>query len=452
MAETERTPAADEESGSDEEIGLPVEVQNRNSQIFALIVSLRFLTAPVLYVGFVQVALCKRLETSDTVANLPSALYLSMAWAAVVLAWLYPQARLLKPIMSIAFGMVAALGAMVAIVLLLEAPIAVIVAAIMAHALLLGVSNVVSVTLNWEALGRGVSARLRGRALAMAFGWGPGFAVIGSLGAQLLLDGKLLGWQMPAWMAVPYPYSYATLFGISVFTMATTAILVQQYQFPLPKAEAVRGSFRTSVLGGFRSIVGHEVLLISCVAYILVFCGNMVQNNMSIFTTEAVGRPSEELAGYQLALRFSCKMAAGFALGWLLARTNPKVPLLVTVGLQMAGVLWVLFVPGYWFLLAFAINGAGELFAVYYINYPCACSPKSQVRRNVAFIMLISSMVGLSPMLYGWIADTWNLRASFWVALAILASAALLVLLKLPSQPRPREVDVLEAKLAEGKG
>jgi hypothetical protein len=84
-------------------------------------------------------------------------------------------------------------------------------------------------------------------------------------------------------------------------------------------------------------------------------------------------------------------------LGWLLVRTNPKLPLLVTAGLLMLGVLWVLFAPGYWFLLAFGINGAGELFGVYYVNYPAQCSPRSQVRRNISFLMLISNHTHGTP-------------------------------------------------------
>lgn len=436
---------------SNAEVELPLELQHRNALIFATLCSLAYLTAPVLFVGFVQAALCKRLHLSDAIANLPATLYLAMAWFSAAVAWLYPQARLLKRLLSAAYGLDAFLGAMVAIVLLCGAPDTLIIGALMAHALLLGASNAVSLTLNWEALGRGVSERVRGKALSMAFGWGPGFAVIGSLGAQLLLEGKLLGWQPPGWMNVSFPYNYAMLFGASTFAMMTASILARRYHIPLPKVDTERANFTASVFGGFKCIIGHRVLMVACITLLLVFSGNMVQINMSIFTTEAVGRPAEELAGYQLALRFSCKMAAGFALGWLLIRTNPKAPLLVTVGLQIAGVLWVLFVPGYWFLLAFALNGAGELCGVYYINYPCSCSPKSQIRRNLAFLMLISSLVSLSPMFYGWIADTWSLRASFWAALMILIGAAALVALKLPAHPRPRAEDERGAALAEKK-
>ncbi|MSU45947.1 MAG: MFS transporter [Lacunisphaera sp.] len=417
--------------------GLEPRLQTHNVFIFASSWALTFLAAPVLYVGFVQAALCKRLHTSDTVANLPSSVYLAMAWFPVVIAWLVPQVRLLKTTMSIAYGAMALASGMVAVVLLAQAPSEIIIAALIAHAAVTGCAGAVTFTFGWEALNRGASGHLRGKALGLAFGCGPGFAVIGSLGAQLLLEGKLFGWQPPTWMSVAYPYSYALLFVGCTLAMTLAAFLMRIYRIPLPKIEAERESFNVAVLGGFNSILSHRVLFIACAAYLLVYCGNLVQINMSLFTKEAVGRMSEELAGYQLALRFSFKMLTGILLGWVLTRTNPKVPLLITIGLQIAGILWVLFVPGYWFLLAFGINGAGELFGVYYVNYPVACSPKAQVRRNVAFLMLFSSLVGFAPVLYGWIADTWGLRSSFWIALGVLTFTTALVVAKLPAHPQP---------------
>ncbi len=178
------------------------------------------------------------------------------------------------------------------------------------------------------------------------------------------------------------------------------------------------------------------MLLIACAAYLLVFCGNMVQINMSLFTRDAVGRAAEDLAG--------------ILLGWVLARTNPKVPMLVKIGLQIAGVLWVLLVPGYWFLLAFGINSAGEMFGVYFIDYPLSCSRQRDVRRNLAALTLVSSLVGLAPLAYGWISVHYGLRTSFWTALVLLLLTTALVILKLPSHPKPppaeNDVDLIPAK------
>ena len=420
------------------EAGLDPCAQRRNIAVYTAIIALIYLAAPVLYVGFVQAALCKRLNTSDTVANLPSTVYLGTAWFPILLAWVFPQARLLKPLLTFFFGVMAVGSALLAGILLAPVPDTVIVGALIGHAALLGCANGAVFTLSWEALSRGVSAGLLGRALGLAFGWGPAFAVLGSLVAQTLLEGKLFGRSPPSWLIASYPQNYALLYAGTAASMGLAAFLVRLYRIPVPAAEPPRQMFGASIRDGFRALAGHRVLLIACAAYLLVSAGNTIQNNMSLFTGEAVGRSPEDLAGYQLSLRFSCKMLAGFLLGWLLARTNPKVPLLVTVGLQIAAVAWVLFVPGYWFLLAFGLNGAAELCGVYYMNYPVQCSAKADVRRNIAFIMLVSSVVGLAPLGFGWISDHASLQASFYAALVLLTFTAVLVAVKLPAHPSPR--------------
>jgi hypothetical protein len=432
-----------------EDLGLPSERdQRRNTLIYAAQISIAYFAAPALYIGFMQASLCKRLETSDTVANLPSTVFLSMAWTVVVIAWLFPQARLLKRLLSGAYLLMAGAGLMVAAVLVVQPGTVAIVTALVIHAAIVGISVPLIGVLGWEVLDRGVSRKLRGRALGLAFGVGPAFAVLGSLSAQLLMDGKIFDFHLPEAWAPVYPYSYALLFTISAGCTIVSAWLITRYRIPVPTQEPPRQSFQDGIVGGFRAVLGYPILLIACLAYLLMYSGNMVQINMSIFTQEAVGQPAENLAGYQLTLRFTFKILAGFLLGWLLVRTNPKVPLLVTAGLLMLGVLWVLFAPGYWFLLAFGINGAGELFGVYYVNYPAQCSPRSQVRRNISFLMLISALVGLAPVGYGFISDNWGLRASFIAALLLLIATTAMVFLKLPWRPQPRPQDMTEADRA----
>jgi hypothetical protein len=434
-------------------IDCPLEgkLQIRNCRIYAAQISLTYLAAPTLYVGFVQAGLCKRLHTSDTIANLPSTVYLAMTGVPVLVTWLYPEARQFKPIMARAYGLMALIGLLLAAVLLAPVSSSLTVGALLVHAAVLGAGNGITNIMGWEALNRGVSAQLRGKALGLAFGWGPAFAVLGSLGAQLLLDGKVFGWAPPVWASVGYPFNYAFLFAVGAICSGFCALLVRLYRIPIPTVDVERESFSTAIVGGLKAFLRSRVLLIASIAYLLMYCGNLVQTNMSLFTHEAVGRMSEDLVGYQLTLRFSFKILAGFFLGWLLARTNPKAPLLVTAGLLIAGVLWVLFAPGYWFLLAFGINGAGELFGVYYMNYPVQCSPTSQVRRNIAFLSLVSALVGFAPVMYGWISDTWSLRASFWVALAVLIFTALLVSFKLPAHPKPRPEEMTDADRAAAR-
>lgn len=436
-------PTAEDESGP-----LPARAQRRNARLFAAQVAINYFAAPALYIGVMQASLCKRLETSDTVANLPSTVFLSMAWTTVVVAWLFPQARHLKRLRAGAFLLMGGAGLMVATVLIAQPGATAIVAALVLHGALVGIAVPLVGVLDWEVLDRGVSPKLRGRALGLAYGVGPGFAVLGSLVAQLVLDGRLFELRLSTAWAPAYPYSFALLFAISAGCTMASAWLTTFYTIPVPASEPPRQSFQDGIVGGFRAILGYPVLLLASLAYLLMYAGNLVQINMSIFTQEAVGQMAEHLAGYQLTLRFSFKILAGFLLGWLLARTNPKVPLLATAGLLILGVVWVLVAPGYWFLLAFGINGAGELFGVYYLNYPAQCSPRSQVRRNISFLMLISALVGLAPVGYGLISDHWGLRASFVAALLLLTATTAMVALKLPGRPRPRPQDMTEADRA----
>jgi hypothetical protein len=99
------------------EVGLERALQRRTALIFASTVSLIYLSAPVLYIGFTQAALLERLGASKTVANLPSAAYLLMAPLTVVAAWLVPQARLLRKAIAVSFFATAAIGAIVTAVL-----------------------------------------------------------------------------------------------------------------------------------------------------------------------------------------------------------------------------------------------------------------------------------------------------------------------------------------------
>ncbi len=429
------------------EVHLSPQLQARNSLIYATLVSLIYLAAPVLYVGFVQAALCERLEASKMVSNLPTTAYLGLAAFPILIAWLVPQVKWLKLTLCVSYAVIAALGAMVTAVLLLDTPNWLRITALVAHGAILGCANGVVWTFNWEALGRGVSEARRGRAFTLAYGIGPVFAVIGSLGSQLLLTNKLFGWHPTWWWEIAYPYNFALLFGASVPIMALAAILSYLYVIPLPRQEAERRPFGETVFGGLGQFFSYRLILIACIAYLLIYSGHSVQNNMSLFSKEAVDVPAEQLVGYQNALRFACKVLAGFLLGWILTRTNPRAGLFVTGILDIASVLWVLFVPGMWFLLAFGLNGAGELFGVYFPNYVVCCSPKSKIRRNMAFVMLIQTPVAFAPVLFGRIADLWGLRSSFWVAVAILVFVMVLVAVALPARPRPRAEDLEAADL-----
>ena len=230
-----------------EEISTPFplepRLQNRNALIYAAQISMTYLGAPALYIGFVQAGLCKHLDTSNTIANLPSTIYLATVGVSVVVAWLFPQARLLKPILASAYTMMAVASAGVAFVLCANLSSGYIIGSLLLHATLVGSANGVVAVMGWEVLSRAVSDRYRGKALSLAFGVGPAFAVIGSLGAQVLLNGSLFNWTPPTWLAVVYPYNYALLFAIGGTCTALAAFSVRYYEVPLPTVEMERESF-----------------------------------------------------------------------------------------------------------------------------------------------------------------------------------------------------------------
>jgi hypothetical protein len=91
--------------------------QKLNALIYASLISLNYFAAPVLYIG-IQTGLFKHIHTSDTMANLPTTLYLAMAWFPVIIAWLFPQASLLKTIISLSYGTMALTSLWITILML----------------------------------------------------------------------------------------------------------------------------------------------------------------------------------------------------------------------------------------------------------------------------------------------------------------------------------------------
>src|SRR3954454_22843542 len=77
---------------------LPAGVQRRNICCFAAFWGVYYLAAPVSYVGLTHANLLRALGNGDTVNNLPSAVYLWLAFVPVLAAWAFPHPRHLKPL------------------------------------------------------------------------------------------------------------------------------------------------------------------------------------------------------------------------------------------------------------------------------------------------------------------------------------------------------------------
>lgn len=442
MNTTDQEPGRDSDEQIDGGCPLSRRDQTRNVLIYAANWALVYLSSPVTYVGLVQAALIDRLGFGSREANLPAGVFLWSMPLAVAVIWRFPRVRSLKRLMVGALLSAALMGCAVAASIVWLSPNAVL-AALAAHAAVWGCANGVFASCQWEMMGRGVAESRRGEALGLAFGAGPVLAVIASVGSQALLGGSVQGSGLPVGLPqISYPWNFAGLYLASALIMGLAAVQSSFFVVPTPTLEVGRQPFIPWVFGGLGKFLGSRLILTASIAYILVYSGHEVMQNISLYTREAIGESPEKYAGLQLTLRFSFKIAAGFLLGWLLIRSNPRNLLLATAGLIFAGVLWALLVPGPWFLLSFGILGAGELFGVYYPNFILDCSPRSQLRRNMVFTGMITMPVGFAPILFGLIADsvgrvnkTLGFQVSFIVSLVVLAGAMILVRSALPARP-----------------
>src|SRR5207247_8224762 len=82
-------------------------------------------------------------------------------------------------------------------------------------------------------------------------------------------------------------------------------------------------------------------------------------SNLCLYTSSAVGRDPKERSGLILALRFGFKALSGLVLGVIAARFGIRAPLITTVCLLGLAAVWPLLAPGYTYLLAFGLMGAG---------------------------------------------------------------------------------------------
>jgi len=418
---------------------LGIRQQTRNLLLFGINKSLIYLAGCVLYVGNVDAVLLDKLGYSGKLANLPATAYAwTMAPFMILFTWYFCQVRVLKRMLVGAYLVMAGTGALMVAALLQPTNIIVLVVLVVRATVLSWCIGIIAFY-EWEILARGVSEKRRGVALSLAYGFGPALAVLGSLGMQLILDGKL----GPISVArIPYPWNFTILFGASLPIMAVAGLLASRYIVPPPRVEVAREPLISGVFGGIGKFLSYRLLVLIVIVYLLVNAGsNFVLPSVTLNTEKALGESAEGYLGYQYALRFGFKIVTGFALGWLLLRTNAKTTLLVCIFLCTAGLLWAMTVTGKWYLLAFGIMGAGELCCVYYQNYLVSCSEKSMVRRNLAYAGLLMLPVVFMPVVYGAISDAFGFASSFRVALSLLTAAILIAMFLLPSQPRPREPD-----------
>lgn len=426
--------STDASPASAEGCPLPVALQRRNSLCYGGFWCLFYFAAPVTYVGTTHANLLHELGCSDTWANLPHAIYQWFTACPILVAWLLPQPRVLRPLIVGSLCAMAAVTAAVALALAVGASSRIVTVCVLLFAAVFGASNGTLVTAMWEVVRRGTSADLRGRTMALAFGVGPIFACLGSVFQQLLMGTEpLTGWTF----GLGFPHNYLSLFGGAVPLVGCAALLGSLFVVPSPE-ETAADSLVDNAVYGLRQFFTYPPVLIAAVAYLVVYSGgNAIFENVSLHARDVLGDRLQDTQGIQNFLRFSFKSAAGFLLGWLLTRTHPKATLLATTGTLLFAMGWVLNSSGNWYLISAGLLGAGELFGAYFPNYVVTASSKSTVRANVACLNLLGSFVGFASVFFGWLADTSGRIATFYAASTMLVFALGIIIFGLPARPVP---------------
>ena len=330
------------------ETGAVTAVMDRaNGRIFLFSYLLVYFAAPVTYIGVVQAVLCDKLGTGATVANLPFAAYQAGQFAPIILAWLTPH-RLERPMVVWSNGLNAGTLFAVALALVLPAPVWLRIGVLILQGLIQGLASSASQVFMLQCLNRGTTLAGRARALKYTFALGPLSAVLGSLGAQYVLN--------PGFRGLPYPYDFALLYLVGVPCMAGVALLSRGYQL-LPLDDEPRQPLFRFLNMSIRDYATSRPLLLMWFAYLFWNCSIGGLGNLSLYARQALGRDPKDFSGLMMALRFGCKSLGGYALGAIALRLGLRASALASVAFAGAGMIWGWLVPGYAYLFAFGLLG-----------------------------------------------------------------------------------------------
>ncbi|MGH9396677.1 MAG: hypothetical protein ACRD18_07480 [Terriglobia bacterium] len=394
-------------------------MDRHNGFVFLVCYILIFFSVPVDYVGVVQAALCVKLGAGSVVANLPASTFLLGCVAPIFITRIVPH-RLERVALVWAYLVIAALMAIVCATLLLPVANFIRISVLIVQGFISGLAGSTASVYMYQCLGRGTTTAGRARALKLAFTWSPIAAVAGSLGAQFVLDHGI--------PFLVFPSDFALLYIIGVLCAAALAFTTSRFEVAPIKEEKETRPLLRYVLESSKSYFHVKPLALLWVAYVLWYTALMVMPNLSLFTKQALGREPAELSGFIMAIRFGGKSLGGFALGVLALRRGVRAPVLGSVLLVGLGILWAWIVPGYVFLAAFALIGAGELGGAYFPNYVIAVSSPEACARNLSILTLASPIASLAPVVYGGLTQLYGYAASFTFGLIITLSALGIVL------------------------
>lgn len=413
---------------------LSVGLQYRNIACYVLYWCVFYLCSPITYIGITHSNLLTKLGNNDTISNLPSAVYQWLTVVPIITAWFFSRPKFLKPIMLISLGLMSGTTALVAASLWYEFSASFRTILVIAHGATFGACNGVLLTGLWDSLRRGVSTSRRGMALGYTFGCGPLFACVGSLLQDAAFDGRILGISL----GLSYPLNYMVLFAGVAPLLLLAGVTMVLFTIPPDSDDSTNATPLTEIRAGLKQFLSNRSIWFVVLIYVIVYSGgNAIFSNVSLHANDILGKVSDTM-GIQSFLRFGCKAVAGGLLGYLLSRSNPRATLIATTATLLLGMTWALNTTGWWFMATFGLLGAGELFGAYFPNYLATASPKKFVRINMAYLSLLSVLIGFSSVLFGLISDYYGRIASFYTSAAMLA-VALAMILFLPAKPTPDE-------------
>jgi MFS family permease len=327
---------------------------------------------------------------------------------------------------SLTAWVVCAAQGLVALALLLPVAAGWKIGLVVVQSLLLGLLNTIQQMYLMQCLGRGTTEEGRARSLKLTFTFGPIAAVAGSLIAQLVLRGGIPG--------LTFPRDFALLYFIGVPCSALTAWYCGRFELE-PLEDEPRSSYFSYTWESIRHFLRDRPMACLWLGYLFWYATLQGFSNVSLFARHALGREPAAFAGVMMAIQFGTKAVAGYLIGMLYARQGVRAPLIACVAVLGLGMLWAWNVPGYLYLAAFALMGAGQLGGTYFPNVLLSWK-KGDAARYMAVLNLAGMAAALAPTVHGFITDHWGFGASFVLGTATAAAAMAAVLL-IPAPPRP---------------
>ena len=397
------------------------EMSRHNGLLYVVSMCIFMFAAPVVYVGVVQAGLLDKLGASAMVANLPASTYLLGAFAPPLLSWLVPH-RFVRTTAVVACAVTTTMISVVCICLFAPVSDMVRLIAVIGQGLIQGFSAYTFQVYKYQCLKRGTTPEGRAWAFKWTFALGPIFAVAGSLWAQYILGGGI------EWL--PYPYDFALLYLIGAPCMGMACYLTSRYDLARVP-ETPRQPFVQYYADSFRSFVRQPTLVYLWLAFFMWFMVFTAMPTLSLYSREVLGGDPKDYSGWVMALRFGFKAVAGYALGVIALRYGLRSPLFVCMVLLGTSIIWGWAVPGYFYLLAFGLMGAGELGGAYFPNYIVGISSPALSTMNMSILMMTSCASFFAPTTHGALADHFGFHASFIFAL-VAAVVSLFLIAKLP--------------------